>query len=200
FEDELRERAAFKRYFTRKDKNSRKAVETGPFYSMFDVGAYTFAKYRVVWQRIASSLDGTVLPVEKKPWLPQETHSLVVMDSSAEAHYFTAVFNSSPLNLGAQAYAQRGGKSFASPHILQNICVDRFNPRKTLHRQLAELSEKAHKLADGEEWQELAEVEEKIDLLVAKLYGITNEELAEIKKNLREISKEDLKTGKLFGK
>ena len=43
-------------------------------------------------------------------------------------------------------------------------------------------------------------MEEKIDLLVAKLYGITNEELAEIKKNLREISKEDLKTGKLFGK
>ena len=200
FEKELRERAAFKRYFTRKDKKTGKVTETGPFYSMFNVGEYSFAKHRVVWQRIASSLDGAFLSVEKRPLLPQETHSLAVTDSKAEAHYFTAVFNSSPLNLAAQAYAQRGGKSFASPHILQNIRIDRFNRRKTIHKQLAELSEKAHKLADEEEWQELAEVEDQIDLLVAKLYGIKDDELEEIKRNLREIKKEDLKTGKLFPK
>jgi len=190
FEKELRDRQS---------RGIKDMIEKGaPFYTMFAVGEYTFAKHRVVWQRIASSLDGTVLAVEKKPSLPQETHSLVVTDSKNEAHYFAAIFNSSPLNVAAQTYAQRGGKSFASPHILQNVRISKFNPRKLLHRQLAELSEKARKLAEDEQWQELAEVEEKIDLLVAKLYGISNEELTEIKKNLRELSKEDLKTGRLF--
>ncbi|PWH17966.1 MAG: hypothetical protein DDG59_07045, partial [Anaerolineae bacterium] len=48
FERVLRERAAFKRYFTRPERRGR-AVETGPFYSMFDVGDYTFAPWKVVW-------------------------------------------------------------------------------------------------------------------------------------------------------
>jgi len=200
FEAQLRERAAFKRYFTKKEAKTKKVVLTGPFYSMFDVGEYTFAKHRVAWQRIASSLDGVALATDEKPLIPQETHSLVVVDSAREAHYLTAVFNSRPLGLAAQAYAQRGGKSFASPHILQNIRIPTFNPKMLLHQQLAELSEKAHQLAAEEEWQALAGVEEQIDLLVAKLYGIKDEELAEIKRNLREINKDDLKTGRLFPK
>jgi hypothetical protein len=51
FEKVLRERAAFKRYFTRKDRYN-KVVETGPFYSMFDVGTYTFVPWKVVWTRM----------------------------------------------------------------------------------------------------------------------------------------------------
>jgi len=198
FEEELRERAAFKRYFTRKDKNSRKAVETGPFYSMFNVGEYTFAKYKVMWREQASRIESCVARGSKEH-LPLPDHKLMLVDckSDRESHYLTALLNSASSNLAVLSYAI--GIQFDT-HLVHNLNIARFNPRKTLHRQLAELSEKAHKLADGEEWQELAEVEEKIDLLVAKLYGITNEELAEIKKNLREISKEDLKTGKLFGK
>ncbi|MFH1610056.1 MAG: DNA methyltransferase, partial [Candidatus Bipolaricaulota bacterium] len=55
FEPILRERAAFTRYFTRKDRSGA-VVETGPFYSMFDVGDYSFAPWKVVWPNIASSL------------------------------------------------------------------------------------------------------------------------------------------------
>ncbi|MFB0532466.1 MAG: N-6 DNA methylase, partial [Desulfatiglandales bacterium] len=40
FKAALRERAAYKRYFDEND----------PFYSMFDVGDYTFAPYKVVWR------------------------------------------------------------------------------------------------------------------------------------------------------
>jgi hypothetical protein len=48
FEPALRQRAAFKRYFTRPERGGR-VTETGPFYSMFDVGDYTFAPWKVVW-------------------------------------------------------------------------------------------------------------------------------------------------------
>jgi hypothetical protein len=56
FEKVLRERAAFKRYFTRKDRYN-KVVETGPFYSMFDVGTYTFAPWKVVWPWISKGTE-----------------------------------------------------------------------------------------------------------------------------------------------
>ncbi|HEY79633.1 MAG TPA: N-6 DNA methylase, partial [Caldilineae bacterium] len=47
FEGPLRERSGFKRYFTR--KRGKQVIETGPFYSMFNVGDYTFAPWKVVW-------------------------------------------------------------------------------------------------------------------------------------------------------
>jgi hypothetical protein len=56
FEEVLRKRAAFKRYFTRKDKNNR-IVETGPFYSMFGVGPYTFAPWKVVWPWTSKGIE-----------------------------------------------------------------------------------------------------------------------------------------------
>jgi len=134
------------------------------------------------------------MPHNGKVCLPDHTVVAIGFDKTSETWCAAGVLNSSPFRLAVRAYIV----GHPSPHVLKNVMLPRFNPRKTLHRQIAELSEKAHKLAEEEEWEELAEVEEQIDLLVAKLYGITNEELAEIKKCLREISKEDLKTGKLF--
>ncbi|MGD2144705.1 MAG: N-6 DNA methylase, partial [Anaerolineae bacterium] len=40
FEDDLRNRSGYRRYFTEED----------PFYSLFDIGDYTFAPYKVVWR------------------------------------------------------------------------------------------------------------------------------------------------------
>ena len=62
FEQVLRKRAAFKRYFTHKDKNGH-IVETGPFYSMFDVGDYTFALWKVVWREVAHVLDLSLIHI-----------------------------------------------------------------------------------------------------------------------------------------
>lgn len=66
FEKQLRSRAAFKRYFTRKQNGQVK--ETGPFWSMFNVGDYTLAEHKVVWKDIAGDFAAAVLsPGEKLP-------------------------------------------------------------------------------------------------------------------------------------
>ena len=196
FEKELRERAAFKRYFTRKDKKIGKVTETGPFYSMFNVGEYSFAKYKVAWREQASRTECCYI-AGMKDFLPLPDHKsmLVACRSAREAHYLAAIINSTASNLAVLSYAI--GVQFDT-HLIQNVRIAQFQPKKVIHRKLAELSDKAHKLADEQEWQELAEVEDEIDLLVAKLYRIKPDELEEIKRNLREIKKEDLKTGKLF--
>lgn len=188
FEGILRQRAAFKRYFTRRGDRGE-IVETGPFYSMFDVGDYTFAPYKVVWARIASEiLAAVVTPRDGKPVVPQETVTLLGTDDVDEAHYICAVMNSSPFNFAAQSYSQKGGKSFGSTHLLEYLNVPKFNRALPLHVTLASLSEQAHALAAAGDCRRLAEVEEEIDRLAAQLWGLSEVELKEIKESLAELA------------
>ena len=68
--------------------------------------------------------------------------------------------------------------------------LPQFNSKSLFHQRLSSLSKKAHALAKqyeqkGLEAQEkLKGVEEEIDKIVAELYGITDEELEEVKKTL----------------
>jgi len=186
FEGVLRERAAFKRYFTRRDKNGR-IMETGSFCSMFDVGDYTFAPYKVVWTRIAKIEAAVISTSEDKPVIPQETITLVACNSK-EAYYIAGLVNSSIFQYGTTSYSQAGGKSMGSMHVLENIRISKFDPKNNLHLRLAELSEKAHAAAKRDDQEEIKKIEEEIDEIAAQVWGLTDEELKEIK-----ISLEDLK-------
>jgi hypothetical protein len=191
FENELRARAAFKLYFTR--KAAGKTIETGPFYSMFDVGEYTFAPHKVVWGRIGSSLAADAIePDEGRAIIPQETHTLVAVLSRDEALYLAAVVNSLPFNFAAVSYSQTGGKSFASPHILENIRVPKFDGKKACCRKLAEFGAKAKQaLAAGRE-TELEKVSGQIDDTALELWRLTQSDLKEIQAGYAEITKADL--------
>jgi hypothetical protein len=182
FEDVLRQRAAFKRYFTRKDKNDR-TVEVGPFYSMFNVGEYTFAQYKVVWREQASSLmASTISIVDRKPIIPDHKLMLVDCNTKREAYYLTGVLNSSPANFTAISYAI---EIQFNPHILENIRIPKFDPKNKFHLQLSELSEKAHEAAAKD--VDTSAIENQIDDLVAEIWGLTEEELKEIKTSLEEL-------------
>jgi hypothetical protein len=187
FESVLRERAAFKRYFTRKDKNGR-TVETGPFYSMFDVGDYTFAPWKVVWTRIARIEAAVVGALDGKAVIPQETVTLVECVSHNEAHYIAALVNSAPFQFAAVAYSQEGGKSMGSMHVLEHIRIPRYDPSNPGHRQLADLSQEAHEAARVGDEKHLQMIEAEIDRRAAMLWGLSDEELREIQKSLREVS------------
>jgi hypothetical protein len=187
FEEVLRERAAFKRYFTRKDKNGR-IVGTGPFYSMFDVGTYTFAPWKVVWTRLARIEAAVVGLHEGKPIVPQETVTLVECSSANEAHYICALVNSSPFQFAAISYSQEGGKSMGSMHILEHIRIPRFDPKNPVHCRLAELSMQAHEAARIGDEMRLREIETEIDRWAAKLWNLTDDELRDIQQSPAELS------------
>ena len=187
FEKALRERAALKRYFAKKERNGR-TIETGPFYSMFDVGDYTFAPYKVVWPNIASEIVSAVISIKgEKPILPQHIITIVACSSQKEAHYICALMNSKVVNFALQSYSQKGGKSFGDPHVLQNIRIPEFNPQDKVHLQLVEFSEKAHELAKKNDEGNLKEVEREIDELSAQIWKLTREELKDIRLSLEEL-------------
>lgn len=75
-----------------------------------------------------------------------------------------------------------------SVHMLRYLHVPTFSSKKdVVHAKLAGLSAAAHKAdADGDEAQ-LKSLEEEVDRWAAKLWGLSDEQLAEIKRSLEEM-------------
>ena len=80
----------------------------------------------------------------------------------------------------------RGTKSFGTPKIVEEtIRIPKFDANNEIHCKLAELSRKAHEFASKGDEEKLREVEEEIDREVARLFGLDEEEVKEVKEALR---------------
>lgn len=182
FEKALRQRSGYKLYHK----------STGPFYSMYNVDTFTMSPWKVVWIRVGTDIKGAVISMENlagetKPVLPLETATMVAFKTGSEAHYFCSVINSSPWRFVITATSVLGTGGFGSPNVLKKAKVPRYNPKNSPHKHLAELSEQAHKATAEGDTEKVSEIEGKIDKVAAKLWGITDEELAAIQKALNEI-------------
>jgi hypothetical protein len=172
-----------------------------PFYTMFSVGDYTFAPWKVVWREVAHTLDAAVAPPhDDRPSIPDHTLILIGCGDEDEAHYLCSVLNSAPARLGVQAYIVL----HPDPHILERVCIPRFDPKNRVHQRLAELSAQAHEAARNDDALALTRVEAEIDRLAARLWGLTDQELAEIQRSLQELVagessiEEDVRSGEEF--
>jgi len=169
-----------------------------PFYIMVDIRKNSFAPYKVAWKRMGDKINASVLsPMEdkyigKKPLIPQETISFIPLKQEDEAHYLCSILNSSEVTFLVKSFSQLGGKSFATPSILGQINILKYDPENPIHRKLAELSKKAHQLASEKNTYELSKIEEDIDNTVAELYGLTDEEAKEIKNALKTLEGEEI--------
>ena len=176
----IRDRAAYKRYFG----------PEAPFYSMFDVGDYTFAPYKVVWQSFGVSrmMVAVGAEFEAKPVMTnQAMHIFIPLYSASEAHYVCALMNSAAFEFAVISHTQKGGKSFAQSSILRAIRIPKFDPANKLHQELASLSQQAHEAQAAGEEEGLKEIEHRIDELAAQIWGLTREELKEIRDSLEEL-------------
>lgn len=181
----------------------RELAEKTTFYTMYGIGEYTFAPYKVVWKRMASDLEAVVLsrvetPIGEKDVIPTDTTSLIPFTSEEEAHYVCAILNSSPVRFCVRSYSS-AGRGFGAPSIVKHFGMSKYVKRNEFHQKLSSLSKKAHGLAkryyelnDLEAREELKEVEEGIDRAVTGLYGITDEELEEVKKAVKVLKGENV--------
>jgi SAM-dependent methyltransferase len=185
FEKVLRERAAFKRYFTRKEKKN-KVIDTGPFYSMFNVGQYTFSPYKVVWREQAAHMTACVIgKIGEKVIIPD--HKLMVIECNGleESHFICALLNSNIVRLAIIGYAV---EIQMNPHILENIRIPKFDQSDPLHQRLYKLSVEAHDAAKNDDLKRLQKAESHINDLAAQLWGISGKEIIEIEKSLKELA------------
>ncbi len=166
FEPELLARAAFQRYQGRH-----------PFYSMYNVGPYTLADFKVVWRRMDRRIRAAAVgPVEegavgRRPIVPQETCVFIPTASAAEAHYLAALLNSALIGLLATAHNVYGGKGFGSPGMLEYLGLPRFDPADPRHAELADLGRAAHVAAAV--GRPLGDLTSRLDGAAARLRGLS---------------------------
>lgn len=174
FEIPLRERSGYKRYFR----------ETDPFYSVFNVGDYTFAPYKVVWREQAARLTVAVAESGDKVMVPDHKLMMVACASRNQAHYLCAVLNSAPAEFVVASYAVA---IQMDTHILEHLNIPRYDSADATHRRLATLSQRAHAAASAEDAAKLTALEAEIDHLAAQLWGLGEAELKDIQESLAEL-------------
>ena len=175
FKDELRGRSAFRNF----------NPAAGEFYPLYNVGAYTFAPFKVVWREQMSSLTCAVVgQKEGKPIVPNHKLMLVPFNNEVEAHFLCACMNSSPANFVVKSYSI---EVQISTHVLRYVNVPQFDPSNPIHIQLADLSQQAHAATARGDVERVREVEAEIDRLAKSLWGLTDDELREIQESLAEL-------------
>jgi hypothetical protein len=162
-----------------------KYLSSQPFYSIYNIGAYTFAPVKLVWREQAAFLTAAVVTLsDAKVTIPDHKLMLVPFDSPEPAHFLCSILSSSPAQFLVKAYIV---ETSTSTHVLDHLHIPQFNPKSKLHTELAALSEQAHgAMADGD--QETVEaIEKRIDDLAAELWRLTKDELKEIQESLAEL-------------
>jgi hypothetical protein len=180
--------------------------KNNPFYTVYDIGVYTFAPYKVVWKEVSARMKAggfhtAVLEptkdLEMKPVIPDHTVVLIPIFNRDEAYYLAGVLNSTIVGVISQ-YAVVGS-------LEEYMAVPKFDPNNQIHKQIVALSVKAHELARCihaevkpsycdevvNPLKELEKVEGEIDLAVAELFGLSEEDLREFEKLMAILSGEE---------
>jgi methylase of polypeptide subunit release factors len=149
---------------------------TDPFYSMFNIGDYTFRPNKVLIREIAGELTAAVVgPTRGRPIIPDHKLLLVDTGTSEEAHYLCALLNSMPARCFAASYSI---STQFSAHLFGHLRMGRFDPHDPVHRKLADASQAAHKAAAAGDAAGLARIESEIDSLAGAHWNLTPVQLA----------------------
>lgn len=117
-----------------------------PAYGLYDIGKYTFQKYKVIWKALASGMISCVISEHFDPLIgsrmiiPDHNLLTVSFDDEHEAHYLCALLNSTLVNKFVTSYISW----FYSSHILENLNIPKYSDKNLMHSEIAELSKKAH--------------------------------------------------------
>lgn len=152
----------------------RELAKRTAFYAMFGIGNYSFARYRVVWKRMAQQMEAVVLTSAKTPFgtktlISTDTTSLMTAACREEAHYLCAVLNSAVIDSYIRSFSS-GGRGFGAPSIMKNIAIPPFDGSSKLHLSLAHASLDAHEAVARR--QEVGDVEKRIDQMAKELWNI----------------------------
>jgi hypothetical protein len=135
-----------------------------PFYSVYNIGPYTFAPYRIAWKRSTKNFAATVLSTCKAPMLSERlvlanADAMVIEFSSEQkAHFVCGLLNSE----FARHRIDRSITTKAHRDIISVVTLPRFDEKRGEHSDVAALSRDLHRAAAGGR-AEVERLEQKLD-------------------------------------
>lgn len=158
FEEILKNRGIVKKHF------SNLKGKENPEYVLYDIGKYTFSKYKVVWKALANGMIATVVSNKNnKIVIPDHNVVMIPVEDENEAYYVAGILNSKIVTKFVNAYISW----FFSTHILENMNIPAYNGNDKKHIEVVELSKKAHLLAEKE--SDVSEIENKLNNIVEEI-------------------------------
>jgi hypothetical protein len=145
YAEQLGKRATYKRY-----------LQQLPIYSIYCVGDYSFAPYKVAWpeqqdpQAFRAAVIGAVgeqAIIPNRVVVPDHKLYFVASHSLDEAHYLCAFLNSRPVRqwLGGFLLSRQIGTS-----IFEFMRLPRFDAQSVEHQRLVRISQDAHAARQGQ--------------------------------------------------
>ena len=139
-----------------------------PFYSMYNIGPYTFAPFRVAWKRttkkfecvVLSTLDDEVLG--NRLVLANGKVMIVAFDNEDEAHFLCGFLN-------AASSRERINSAITSEaHRTIIDVLPNFRPKKNggVWKDVVSLSKQCHQFAKEGSVEKLAKAEEKLERVI----------------------------------
>lgn len=165
-----REYAATFRYFQRinrvKDDEGRPLLENrstwrtrmqmmeSPFYAIYNVGSYTFARNKVVWAEMSGEIAAAVVSTDDLPYgigrksiIPDHKVYFVATNSKAEAHFLCALLNSELVRAFVNSFTVK----IQVGALFSHLKLPPYDAKNPHHRSLAGLSRKAHRFGVNDE-------------------------------------------------
>ena len=178
FEDQLRKRSGFKQFFD---------IDTAPFYSVYNVGPYTFEPYKVVWREQSSFLTAAVVTSEtgKPSVVPDHKLMLCPGKTEREVHYLCALLNSLPAQFIVKSYSL---ETSISTHVFNYVRISQFNANDSTHGALATNSKTLHKATAAGDAEKVKQLEAENLELAAAYWALEKAEVADIKASLEELA------------
>ena len=154
----------------------------GIWYRLYSTYDEVFAKWKVVWKEQASSLTAAVLCLsDNKIVIPDHKVMMVGVESEEEAHYLSALLNSSPAQVLIKGFTIN---TQITTKLLDFLRIEKYSPSNELHKKLTSLGKKGYTAAFTNDKQALSGIEEEIDFAASKIWGITMDQIASIQKTV----------------
>lgn len=168
FEDQLRMRSGYSRYFKPED----------PWYAIYNVSPQTMSDWKVTWRTMGSAMQASVVGPKPGPEgapkasVFKNTVIFVPTDSPEEATYLAALLNSRWANYLLRASNVRGGKSAFATNVLHALRISTFDRDEELHMSLSDLGRLATEQAE-EGSEELDHTEYLIDEAAGRYWDLS---------------------------
>jgi hypothetical protein len=154
FREELSERPLHKRWGS-----------SHPFYSLYNIGPYTFAPYRVAWKRSTKNFAAAVLGTSHVPMLKERLvlanadAMVVTIDSLEKAYFLCGLLNSE----FARHRIDQSITTKAHRDIISVVPLPRLDRDNHQHSTVIDLSRQLHSAVEDNDQRKIGVLEMKLD-------------------------------------
>ncbi|MDP9354164.1 MAG: hypothetical protein M3R02_02585 [Chloroflexota bacterium] len=130
-------------------------MKGGPFYSIYNVGSYTFAPFKLIWAEQSGTFEAAVASsadvpcVGSRPYVPDHKIFFVEFDAAEPAYYLCGLLNSPSVRELVESH----NISIQVGNIFKHMSLPTFDAADPDHVTLSDWVKRAHQVFDQKDRQ-----------------------------------------------